>query len=62
MPTVEAALPLPEHVQGVFMNLAVSILINEYRKIIVQNKHTYRYIGIHRMYVKYIAILDIIPM
>ena len=43
IPITEAALRLGEQAQRVYMDLSVSILFNEYRKLITQNKHTYRY-------------------
>ena len=43
-PIAEAGLTLEGESQRVYMNLAISILFNEYRKVILHNKHTYRYI------------------
>lgn len=43
VPTVEAALLLEEHAQRSYMELCASILFNEYRRVIVRNKQTYRY-------------------
>ena len=46
VPTVEAALLLEEHSQRSYMELCASILFNEYRRVIVQKKQTYRYVSI----------------
>ena len=43
IPITEAAGQLGEQAQRVYMDLAVSILFNEYRRVITQNKYTYRY-------------------
>ena len=47
LPIAEAALSLGELPQLSYMSLSASILLNEYRKAITINHHTYRYVHTH---------------
>ena len=43
VPLAEAALSLGSPAQSLFMELSLTVLFSEYRRIIILNKHTYRY-------------------
>ena len=42
-PLTEAALSLEAQAQSLFLSLSATIFFLEYRRIILSNKHTYRY-------------------